>query len=510
MADIVVHGHGVLCDAEAEGLFTSRGWSMRSGRRKRLVTPFRAAGSDPLAESSFSLRRGRAVFKRSVNRGARHEWCFCDRRNDSKIGKVVDALDAPTLASSASEWLADWHWGAIADEWWVEECAQEESEEDVDVDSESRLLEKRPTEDCEECSTCASADDASLEEPFFTPRSGIEDLASGAQLGCSASDLRKSRHVGGDAAEQRLSRWEMAVRRAEVVAKTYVRQPLAAADVPKAKQKKEKETFEPFEGEKRHLSRLQLLHSTYSVECLYKRPKEGRFEELRWAFFQSYAETLCSAVKDCLGYPVQLSPTPLNAGVGKSFAAACAGDLPGKLVPALHGTDQQNLGSIYECGLVIPGSENGVRIANGSAYGVGVYTARLESAFMSRGYARGQDPPVLVCGVLDPGCDEAEVRHAGGAMVVFNQRRVAPLFVASRMPQKACVSIERRHRRIADLQPPTTLRRGPMKQEKLRRARLSGKAQVLQLVGVAKFLNRRAARRRFSRGAPSSQKPAKR
>ena len=39
-----------------------------------------------------------------------------------------------------------------------------------------------------------------------------------------------------------------------------------------------------------------------------------------------------------------------------------------------HGTRVQNIPSILSTGLKVPGQQSGVRVANGSAHGVGIYT----------------------------------------------------------------------------------------------------------------------------------------
>lgn len=39
-----------------------------------------------------------------------------------------------------------------------------------------------------------------------------------------------------------------------------------------------------------------------------------------------------------------------------------------------HGTRAANIPSILSTGLRVPGQESGVRVANGSAHGVGIYT----------------------------------------------------------------------------------------------------------------------------------------
>merc|ERR1712224_208175 len=135
--------------------------------------------------------------------------------------------------------------------------------------------------------------------------------------------------------------------------------------------------------------------------------------------------------------------------------------------PAYHGTAAKNISSISSRGLLIPGHGD-VRVAHGSAHGVGIYTAKLGSSMLSKGFC--DSDKLFVCGVIDAKGEAATqcafqrlsrhhrqhrkpaawksqpapmmgrfmvhkesnlVRHVGSAMVVFDERNVAPLFVAS-------------------------------------------------------------------------------
>ena len=82
--------------------------------------------------------------------------------------------------------------------------------------------------------------------------------------------------------------------------------------------------------------------------------------------------------------------------------------------------------------------DNGVRVANGSVHGVGIYTAYVGSASLSWSYSRGPSKPMLVCGVLDPrtrkvGAEQSsqKVTYTGSARIFFEENLVAPLFEAS-------------------------------------------------------------------------------
>jgi len=93
------------------------------------------------------------------------------------------------------------------------------------------------------------------------------------------------------------------------------------------------------------------------------------------------------------------------------------------LCPAFHGTAHRNHRLIFQDGLLIPGQGNNLEVVNGSAHGLGIYTARLNAAWLSGCFC--DDPSLLVCAVLQ----SKAVRHVMDAMVVFNAASVVPLFV---------------------------------------------------------------------------------
>lgn len=134
---------------------------------------------------------------------------------------------------------------------------------------------------------------------------------------------------------------------------------------------------------------------------------------------------------------------------------ACA-TLPGVVRPGFHGTSSANFPSIFQQGLLIPGQDNNLRVVNGSAHGLAIFTASIKSASLSFGFCKdiARERKMLVCGILDDTimgehssreqytlghhsvvAESESVRHVGGAIVVFDRRRVAPLFEVSRVEQ---------------------------------------------------------------------------
>jgi len=504
MADLSAHGYISIEEHDVEeGVLAPRGWSMRHGRRRRL-----AAAEVPCCHGeAVALCRGRSVFKRSANKGQR-KW---DGKGTWVGKREQDAYEAAKLrrlhftslraeyaskwASSATEWLAELQWESFSENsefeeaWLDQSCEQDSLDTAEDVEDSYSSCGSTVSTVASSAEACSKLSPERVETPealsVAAPDSGKADMTAYLQVGRADAQVVISQHA-------QLSPWERAVQRAEVAAKSYFSEPTKAAPRDGVRvRKKIAKHYEEFPCSDEHKALLGSLKDLYDIKTTYNRPGMGEFEAFRWEFFKRHADTFCSGLSRCLGAQLQLYPAPLFKGVGESLRCACQGELQGTLVPALHGTHENNLASIYKNGLVIPGKGNGVKVTNGSSYGVGIYTASMAGAAMSRGYARGSNPPVLVCGVLD--CmHESEVRHAGGALVIFDDRRVAPLFVARRRTAALPAGVLPRPRVIANPLPPTPLRRGPAKQLRRRRAET-----ILKLVGAAGFLTRRAARRRF-------------
>lgn len=206
------------------------------------------------------------------------------------------------------------------------------------------------------------------------------------------------------------------------------------------------------------------------------------FGQLQDQFMQEYGAEIR---KEMPG--VTLTKADVGESVQKRFMGAVQSlsDPQAQLLPTYHGTKAENFGSIQERGLLVP-THGGVTVVNGSANGVGVYTARLGSASLSKGFA--PDGKMLVCAVADPKDDKLappasaasgpapqkwtgtrvpggqryhritqkateasssaapgrtvcresnHVRYARDAVVVFDERCVAPLFVAENINEKS-------------------------------------------------------------------------
>merc|ERR1711871_1276803 len=169
----------------------------------------------------------------------------------------------------------------------------------------------------------------------------------------------------------------------------------------------------------------------------------GGFCSLQKQILQDYGPDFCSELSKSASRTIHVAPAPVSTDVQQRFLEARK-TLSGDLKPGYHGTNVSSLPSIYEKGLLIPGQDNGISVANGSAHGLGVYTARVNAPALSWGFCRAptqMERRMVVCGILDDAPQAAcsytmgirtvsresqNVRHVGDAMVIFDDRRVAP------------------------------------------------------------------------------------
>ncbi|CAJ1347933.1 unnamed protein product [Effrenium voratum] len=151
-------------------------------------------------------------------------------------------------------------------------------------------------------------------------------------------------------------------------------------------------------------------------------------------------------IKDSLGRvfdgKLKMERAQVSRPVQDRFMSAMAEGHP--IMPTFHGSSAQNYSSICERGLLIPGRGNDLRVAHGSAHGLGIYTANVSCPGLSVGFCTA--PKMLVCGVLDDSslasrartcgnfsvkAESRVVKHVGDAVVVFDESRVVPLWQVS-------------------------------------------------------------------------------
>eukprot|EP00415_Alexandrium_ostenfeldii_P000155 UN0155 len=144
---------------------------------------------------------------------------------------------------------------------------------------------------------------------------------------------------------------------------------------------------------------------------------------MRWGLVALFHDAIHESLAKELLAPV-LRPLPVAREVCQRFMRAVESHASDPVCPAYHGSSAKNYPSICKRGLLIPGDGNELSIVHGNAHGRGVYTANVDSAWLSASFI--DQPHMLVCAVLDSSC----VRHVGDAMVVGNSAHVVPIFEA--------------------------------------------------------------------------------
>lgn len=159
-----------------------------------------------------------------------------------------------------------------------------------------------------------------------------------------------------------------------------------------------------------NLGRRSKLVSTGNQATNSETP--GAFQNLQHQFIKRYADELRSA----FGPEAEITPAEVNPAVQNKFLHTLHRARQKEVRLGYHGTPHKNIPKILETGLRIPG-HGGVKVAHGSAHGVGIYTARLGGARLSQGFTNS--PNMLVCGVIDDP-DEDSFNASGLPKYGFN------------------------------------------------------------------------------------------
>ncbi|CAE7328466.1 unnamed protein product [Symbiodinium sp. CCMP2456] len=447
-----------------------------------------------MGKASEEVGLGRSAAKRSVNSGSRNAW-----RDPDYLGKYGSDYHPQTRRNNLRRWMRE----AV--------CESEELESDWE-DSLVLSLEhvgslEAKWEDLEVASVCSST------------TAGFGTASTASDFGWEFLEPTTPAPSRPCAPKIDLSPWQAALRRAERGAKEYAQQSGHAESTGTEQSQRRRRYKRVPVVEKTETQKLaDELKSKYQVSLHYDLPSTGPttpFEKLRWKFLKDHANAFCASLS-CLylgcGRKWHLKPAPVAQAVEDRFLSACDRAAEGELQPALHGTNESNLSSIYSRGLLIPGEKgNGVRVVNGSVHGVGIYTAYLKDAALSWSYARGVSRPVLVCGVLDPstrktGPDKSSslVTYTHSARIFFKDDLVSPLFEASldsipasaasascTVPKPTVVAPPRR------ILPPDPKPKGPGPRTRLRPTlTILGPRPAVTISRSQAFLARRAARKR--------------
>merc|ERR1712228_689009 len=130
-----------------------------------------------------------------------------------------------------------------------------------------------------------------------------------------------------------------------------------------------------------------------------------------------------STLRACFKTHIKLNEAPVSNSVQDRFMGAYR--TTGVYAPAFHGTSAERHQSIFADGLLIPGQGNKLTVLHGSAFGLGIYAAKLGGVWLSRSFCTQNR--MLVCAVLSTHC---QVTPHGDAYVAFNPSCIVPLFEA--------------------------------------------------------------------------------
>lgn len=449
---------GSLDGDESDALyFPTRGWSMRYGHRRRLAAPKRgkAALKAEIQGQGKEVFRGRAIFKRSVN-PTRTNYYDCyhyehkDAVHKAKVRCHQDAFNelAEVVAHEATQvdgcicmtcWRHDVDW---CDNWDVEEEWEQATVEAKTVERSPYFFVSKAVDDSDWLSETCSNPSTALDDWEITSSCTLSFASSEVEVDFTTCTNATNR-LFLDAREPTL--WELAVARAAMVAATYLGGAAVATGPGRRNIGRKAQKEDDF------TRLLRVLRKDYDTHVRARELRSGRpFDEFRRQFLEKYGEAVSRNLRSVFTRCISLRPLGLADHVSKEFLANCnckwAARIPDSVRPAFHGTNVKNIPSICHRGLLIPGSRSGVKVVNGSAHGVGIYTARVGAPHLSWGFCRGIQKQMLVCAVIDDAAfisnaflagrflvtkQSEYVRHVGDAMVVFDQTRVAPLFLAS-------------------------------------------------------------------------------
>jgi len=356
-----------------------RGWSMKFGHRRRLVAA---------AHGAADKKCGRSTVKRSVNRGRRLDDAWEDKNKSHRYQALLRNEIVAELADRALDTFED----AV----------------DVAV----------------VCDVCD-----------VTYVSSLADWEKASVGSASTADT-------WDQDPAVITAWERAEKRAAVAAKRY-----QAASEERAKAERlQRRAEKKIDPEVQRLA--QSLHEDFRIHLRCPELASHQinaFEGFRMKFLKDFGTSIGHALQSCYRGEVDLRCAPMSHALQSRFLSYKEKQ-PHQLCAVTHGTDDRNLPSIYHKGLLVPTGSNNVKVLNGLSHGKGIYTAKTHNTALSFGFSKGISRPLLICGALDDAkslpapvrcgnhyitAESARVRHVGDAIVVFDETKLLPLFVAS-------------------------------------------------------------------------------
>jgi len=421
---------GYYDDALA-GSKDSRGWAMRTGHCKRLRHK----------EEGRESVRGRAAFARSVGKAQRCQWRLWSSEMGRKRqhGLALTAqrglqecreedLSMRDAFFEASAWGEGREIFEDADDWYTFHS---------DLDEDASHLELALTAVGNKCRegegpklmrlrsvpvTRSEVGDATKRaNKALVPLEAWSELITTVrpwQSMCKAAREGATRSEAPETPARMQTRWELAAARAANWASENMEVQDTGMEL----------TGNGTRRRKRHASHAGSL-------C--------HFENMQREFLRRHGSSIRCSLRECFLGDFAVKPVDPAQAVKDAFMGHCRGSLQ-SVRPTFHGTRGTVHESIFSSGFIIPGSGKGVSVRNGSAHGLGIYTAALHNAWLSRAFCT--EPKMIVCAVVDDSkpldqpaacgnyyisAQSQNVRHVGDAVVVFDPSRVVPLAEAS-------------------------------------------------------------------------------
>eukprot|EP00929_Paragymnodinium_shiwhaense_P089304 TRINITY_DN4946_c0_g1_i1.p1 TRINITY_DN4946_c0_g1~~TRINITY_DN4946_c0_g1_i1.p1 ORF type:complete len:516 (+),score=144.63 TRINITY_DN4946_c0_g1_i1:135-1682(+) len=430
----------------------SRGWAMRKGRCKRLRHK----------EEGRESKRGRAAFSRSFGQSQSRQYCRWDLAREQR---AACELRMWAMKDAVREYLDEREEeeddAALAEVWVAEDEAEGTTED-------SNLSFQQQQQQPEEVFTSRQLYSLAEETSVETTSGDVKKPSTAAEARCRPQLLRM-RSVPVTTLERGMAqqRATTALVPMEAWSELQRKDDAAAATAGKAAATAVRKAYEKLYAPRRDCSRWELAIAQYDAAVaaaqdggasagahadpirkkrrLLRQSKTApsAFGRLQQQILHLYRRQLTNSLRECFAGAINLEPVTPCAQVQQRFMAKCGQSFK-SVLPTFHGTRSELHASICESGFLIPGKGNKLPVRNGSAHGLGVYTAGSHNAWLSRTFCNA--PRMLVCGVVDDAkpvfprtpcgnhwisAQSENVRHVGDAVVVFDEARVVPLFEAT-------------------------------------------------------------------------------
>lgn len=161
------------------------------------------------------------------------------------------------------------------------------------------------------------------------------------------------------------------------------------------------------------------------IEALERKKKEKQISKKKtnfWKFRKFFMERFYSTIDSTFGYKnYEIKDIIMSKEIQDRFLFTLYNSDFDYLL-GYHGTKKKNFNSIEDKGLLIPLRNKGINIENGAAHGVGIYTSKEESAWLSLNF--NDNDTLIGCAIIN---DKYKIRDIYDARVIFNENLIIPM-----------------------------------------------------------------------------------